>query len=60
MATLEAALGAAARQAAVAAGAVDIHVSARREVKEAVVEARQVFLEAEIVVEASGRPRVAG
>jgi N-methylhydantoinase A/oxoprolinase/acetone carboxylase beta subunit len=60
MAALEAALGAAARQAAVAAGAVDIHVSARREVKEAVVEARRVFLEAEIVVEASGRPRVAG
>jgi hypothetical protein len=29
-------------------------------VKEAVVEARRVFLEAEIVVEASGRPRVAG
>jgi N-methylhydantoinase A/oxoprolinase/acetone carboxylase beta subunit len=60
MAALEATLGAAARQAAVAAGAVDIHVSARREVKEAVVEARRVFLEAEIVVEASGRPRVAG
>ncbi|MGX0903738.1 N-methylhydantoinase A/oxoprolinase/acetone carboxylase beta subunit [Roseovarius sp. MBR-79] len=59
MAALETALAAGAREAAVAAGAVDIHVSARREVKEAVVEARRVFLEAEIVVEASGRPRVA-
>ncbi len=59
MAALEAALGAEARAAAVAAGAVDVQVSARREVREAEAEGRRVFLEAEIVVEAGGRPRVA-
>ncbi|SEM21340.1 N-methylhydantoinase A/oxoprolinase/acetone carboxylase, beta subunit [Roseovarius tolerans] len=60
MNALEAALSAEARAEAEAAGAVDIHVTARREVKEAQAEARRVFLEAEIVVEASGRPRIAG
>ena len=60
MDALEAALSAEARAEAEAAGAVDIHVTARREVKEAQAEARRVFLEAEIVVEASGRPRIAG
>ncbi len=59
MDALEAALSAEARTEAEAAGAVDIHVTARREVKEAQAEARRVFLEAEIVVEASGRPRIA-
>src|SRR6056297_1550031 len=60
MAALEAALGAEARAAAEAAGAVDVQVSARRELREAEAEGRRVFLEAEIVVEAGGRPRVAG
>ena len=60
MEALEAALSAEARAEAEAAGAVDIHVTARREVKEAQAEARRVFLEAEILVEASGRPRIAG
>ncbi|MDZ7710240.1 MAG: hydantoinase/oxoprolinase family protein [Roseovarius sp.] len=60
MAALEAALGAEARAAAEAAGAVDVQVTARREVKEAEAEGRRVFLEAGIVVEAGGRPRVAG
>lgn len=59
MTALEEALSAEARREAEAAGAVDIHVSARRAVKEAQAEARRVFLEAEIVVEASGRPRIA-
>lgn len=59
MAALEAVLKADAQAEAEAAGAVDIHVTARREVKEAQAEARRVFLEAEIVVEASGRPRIA-
>ncbi|RXV61229.1 hydantoinase [Roseovarius sp. A46] len=59
MMALEAALGNEARAAAVAAGAVDVQVSARREVREAEAEGRRVFLEAEIVVEAGGRPRVA-
>ncbi len=59
MAALETVLRAEAQAEAEAAGAVDIHVTARREVKEAQAEARRVFLEAEIVVEASGRPRIA-
>ncbi|MGX0875514.1 N-methylhydantoinase A/oxoprolinase/acetone carboxylase beta subunit [Roseovarius sp. MBR-154] len=59
MAALEAALRAETRAQAEAAGAVDIHVTAARHVKEAQAEARRVFLEAEIVVEASGRPRIA-
>lgn len=59
MAVLEAALTGQARAEAEAAGAADIHVTARRAVREAQAEARRVFLEAEIVVEASGRPRIA-
>ena len=59
MTALETVLRAEAQAEAEAAGAVDIHVTARREVKEAQAEARRVFLEAEIVVEASGRPRIA-
>lgn len=59
MAALEAALTQEARAEAEAAGADDIHVSVQRAVKEAQAEARRVFLEAEIVVEASGRPRIA-
>jgi N-methylhydantoinase A/oxoprolinase/acetone carboxylase beta subunit len=59
MAALEAALGAEARAEAEAAGAVDIHLSARREVNEATIESRRVFIEAGIVLEASGRPRIA-
>ncbi|MGR3520131.1 MAG: hydantoinase/oxoprolinase family protein, partial [Roseovarius sp.] len=59
MMALEAALGDEARAAAVAAGAVDVQVRARRELREAAAEGRRVFLEAEIVVEAGGRPRVA-
>ncbi|NCQ24483.1 MAG: hydantoinase/oxoprolinase family protein [Roseovarius sp.] len=58
MAALEAVLRAAAQAEAEAAGAADIHVTAQRAVKEAQAEARRVFLEAEIVVEASGRPRI--
>lgn len=60
MAALEAALGDEARAAAEAAGAVDVQLSAWRDLREAEAEGRRVFLEAEIVVEAGGRPRVAG
>lgn len=42
-----------------AAGAADIQVKVTRDVRIAGVEAREVFVEAEVVVEASGRPRVA-
>ncbi|TNJ45075.1 hydantoinase/oxoprolinase N-terminal domain-containing protein [Phaeobacter sp. B1627] len=42
-----------------AAGAGDIHVHVDRDIRTAEVEARNVFVEATITVEASGRPRVA-
>jgi len=60
MAALQGALESDARAEAERAGAQDIHVSAAREMKVAQAEAREVFLEAEITVEASGRPRIAG
>ena len=59
MRALEAHLEHEARAEAVAAGAEDIHVTAMRQVRKADAEAREVFLEAEISVEASGRPRIA-
>ncbi|MGA9435417.1 MAG: hydantoinase/oxoprolinase family protein, partial [Roseobacter sp.] len=48
-----------ARDAALAAGAADIQISVARDVKVAGIEAREVFIEAVITVEAAGRPRVA-
>jgi N-methylhydantoinase A/oxoprolinase/acetone carboxylase beta subunit len=42
-----------------ASGADDIQVTVQRDVKTAGVESREVFIEAEITVEASGRPRIA-
>jgi len=45
--------------AAEAAGAADIQVNITRDVRTAGVESREVFVEAEVTVEASGRPRVA-
>jgi N-methylhydantoinase A/oxoprolinase/acetone carboxylase beta subunit len=56
---LETALRTEAQEQAVAAGAEDISVSATRDIRKAEAEAREVFLEAEITVEASGRPRIA-
>ena len=41
-----------------AAGAEDITVSANRDIRKAKTEAREVFIEAEIIVEARGRPRI--
>ena len=49
-----------ARGEAEAAGAADVQVSISEEIKSAQAEARSVFLEATITVEASGRPRIAG
>lgn len=40
-------------------GAEDIHLHAERDIKMAQAEARDVFIEATIIVEASGRPRIA-
>ncbi len=56
---LEAVLRAAADADARAAGASDIQITVSRDVKKAAVEAREVFVEATITVEASGRPRIA-
>ncbi|WP_294623959.1 hydantoinase/oxoprolinase family protein [uncultured Roseovarius sp.] len=49
-----------ARTDAEAAGAEDLHVNVTEDVKSAKAESREVFLEAMITVEASGRPRIAG
>jgi len=56
---LEAELRQEAEREARAAGAADIHVTCRRDIRRAQVEAREVFIEALLTVEASGRPRVA-
>ncbi len=45
--------------AVTAAGAGDIHSHVSRDIRTAQVEAREVFVEAVLTVEASGRPRVA-
>lgn len=42
-----------------ASGAQDIQVKAMRDVKSSAVEGREVFIEATLTVEASGRPRIA-
>ena len=59
LAALQAALEAAARAEALAAGAEDIQITATRELRTAKTEAREMFIEGEITVEASGRPRIA-
>lgn len=56
---LETALQSAAVSEAQAAGAGDIQVRVERDIRTAEAEARQVFVEATLTVEASGRPRVA-
>jgi len=59
MARLEHVLRTVADTDARAGGAVDINIAVNREVKQARAEARDIFVEATIVVEASGRPRIA-
>ncbi|MEX0348273.1 MAG: hydantoinase/oxoprolinase N-terminal domain-containing protein [Paracoccaceae bacterium] len=59
MAMLEEQLRGIAETEARAAGAEDIRLIATRDVRTAQVEARDVFVEASVTVEASGRPRVA-
>lgn len=59
MSALQEALEYRARSEAELAGAEDIHMSVSRDIRSAKAEAREVFLEAEITVEASGRPRIA-
>ncbi len=57
--TLQSTLEAEARLEAEAAGAEDLQVNATRDLRTAQAEARLVFLEGEIMVEVSGRPRIA-
>ena len=59
MQALEAHLRILAEADAKESGAQDIRVTATREIKQARAEARDVFLEASVTVEASGRPRIA-
>ncbi len=56
---LDAALTAEARARALRAGAVDVHLTHSREMKDASIDGRSIFLEATLSVTASGRPRVA-
>ncbi|MGJ8543808.1 MAG: hydantoinase/oxoprolinase N-terminal domain-containing protein [Sulfitobacter sp.] len=59
LALLETVLTQAAEARALAAGAVDLQLRVSRDIRTAGVEARDVFVEAEMTVEAAGRPRVA-
>ena len=56
---LETVLTQAARARAQSAGAAEIECQVTRDIRTAGVEGREVFVEAELAVEASGRPRVA-
>lgn len=58
LAAMEAALQAMARAEAEDAGAASVHLHVTREIKRATIEAREMFVEARIVVEATGRPRI--
>ena len=59
LAALEAALRAEAEDRARRAGAVDLRVEARRDLREVEIEGQAMFVEATVTVTASGRPRVA-
>ena len=59
LSAMEAALGAEVRLRAQAAGAADMRVTVVRDVREAQVEGRAMFVEATVTATASGRPRVA-
>jgi N-methylhydantoinase A/oxoprolinase/acetone carboxylase beta subunit len=59
MAALEAALVAEATTRARAAGAEEVHIVTRRDIREAEVEGRSMFIEATLTATASGRPRIA-
>lgn len=59
LATLEASLIEAATMRARAAGAQDLRITTTRDIREAMVEGRPMFVEATLTVTAAGRPRVA-
>ncbi len=56
---LESNLSEAARQDAIVAGAESIQIMAQRDIRKVNAESREMFIEAEVSVEASGRPRIA-
>ena len=56
---METVLGELAMADAKAAGADDIQLRAERDIRKAAAEAREVFVEAIVTVEAAGRPRIA-
>ncbi|MDO8884465.1 MAG: hydantoinase/oxoprolinase family protein, partial [Pseudotabrizicola sp.] len=59
LAALQASLTDDATARALRAGAVDLHLTSTRDIREAEVEGRRMFIEAVLSVTASGRPRVA-
>jgi N-methylhydantoinase A/oxoprolinase/acetone carboxylase beta subunit len=59
LARLEEVLRAHAIEAAMASGAQDVQVTVTKDIRQARTEARDVFLEATLTIEASGRPRIA-
>ncbi len=59
LAALEADLTARARAAALEVGAEDLRMSVERSVRRSEIEGREMFIEAEMRVTASGRPRIA-
>lgn len=59
LARLETVLSEDARAAALAAGASDIELHVARDIRTVQAEAREVFVEAELVAEATGRPGIA-
>ncbi len=59
LAALQDALTQEATDRALRAGAVDLHLTTTRDIREAEVEGRRMFIEAILTVTASGRPRVA-
>jgi N-methylhydantoinase A/oxoprolinase/acetone carboxylase beta subunit len=56
---MEAALEAEATRQARAAGAIDLRVTRKRDMREAAIEGRLMFIEGQVSVTVSGRPRVA-
>lgn len=59
LSALETTLKAAAQADAETAGVASVHLSVSRDIKRVEIEAREMFVEARIVVEATGRPRIA-
>jgi hypothetical protein len=59
LAALETALRIEAETRAKAAGAEDLRITAKRDLREVDIEGRKMFVEASVSVTAAGRPRVA-